>query len=62
MPVQTRSERFTSPVHAEHPEVTGREAVWKLSPVEKLRELIDGPLDGSPYEITTTDAAGATVE
>jgi Fe-S cluster assembly protein SufD len=60
--VQTRSERFTSTVHAEHPEVTGREAVWKLSPVEKLRELIDGPLDGSPYEITTTDAAGATVE
>ncbi len=62
VPVQTRSERFASPVHDEHPEVTGREAVWKLSPVEKLRELIDGPLDGTPYEITTTDAAGTTVE
>lgn len=62
MPVQTRSERFASPIHAEHPEVTGREAVWKLSPVEKLRELIDGPLDGSPYEIQSTDAAGTTVE
>lgn len=62
MPVQTRSERFASPVHGDHPEVTGREAVWKLSPVEKLRELIDGPLDGAPYAITSTDAVGATVE
>jgi Fe-S cluster assembly protein SufD len=60
--VQTRSERFASPVHDEHPEVTGREAVWKLSPVEKLRELIDGPLDGSPYAILYPEAAGTTVE
>jgi Fe-S cluster assembly protein SufD len=60
--VQTRSERFASPVHDEHPEVTGREAVWKLSPVEKLRELIDGPLDGSPYPFTSTDATGTSVE
>jgi Fe-S cluster assembly protein SufD len=62
VPVQTRSERFASPVHAEHPEVTGREAVWKLSPVEKLRELIDGPLDGSPYEIRHAETPGTSVE
>ena len=62
MPVQTRSERFASPVHSEHPAVTGREAVWKLTPVDKLRELIDGELDGSPYEVTHADAAGTTVE
>lgn len=62
MPVQTRSERFASPVHSEHPEVTGREAVWKFSPVEKLRELIDGQLDGAPYPIESNEAAGTTVE
>lgn len=62
VPVQTRSERFASPVHSDFPEVTGREAVWKLSPVDKLRELIDGELDGSPYVIQHPDAAGTTVE
>jgi Fe-S cluster assembly protein SufD len=62
VPVQTRSERFASPIHSEHPEVTGREAVWKFSPVDRLRELIDGPLDGSPYPIESNDATGTTVE
>ena len=62
MPVQTRSERFASPVHDEHPEVTGREAIWKLSPVEKLRDLIDGPLDGAPYPIEHDAASGTVVE
>lgn len=62
VPVQTRSERFASPVHSEHPEVTGREAVWKFTPVDKLRELIDGALDGAPYPVEWNETAGATLE
>lgn len=62
MPVQTRSERFTSTAHDDFPEVTGREANWKYTPVDQLRELIDGELDGSPYAILYPEAAGTTVE
>lgn len=62
VPVQTRSERFKSVNHADFPEVTGKEVDWKLSPVARLRELIDGPLDGSPYAIHYADAVGTTVE
>ncbi|MCS0498263.1 Fe-S cluster assembly protein SufD [Protaetiibacter sp. 10F1B-8-1] len=62
MPVQTRSERFASTSHDDFPEVTGREAIWKYAPVDKLRELIDGELDGSPYAILYPEAAGTDVE
>jgi Fe-S cluster assembly protein SufD len=62
IPVQTRSERFTSVDASAFPAVTGLEAEWKLSPVPLVRPLIDGELDGSPYEFEATDAAGATVE
>ncbi|PZQ92090.1 MAG: Fe-S cluster assembly protein SufD [Leifsonia xyli] len=62
VPVQTRSERFTSTAHDDFPEVTGREANWKYTPVDQLRELIDGELDGSPYAILYPEAAGTTVE
>ncbi len=60
VPVQTRSGRFTSFEHADFPEVTGLEVDWKLSPVKDIRPLIDGELDGSPYEYTVTAAHGAT--
>ena len=62
MPVQTRSERFASTVHAEFPEVTGREVNWKYTPVDRLRELLDGELDGSPYAVLYPEAAGTAVE
>ncbi|WP_373317420.1 Fe-S cluster assembly protein SufD [Protaetiibacter mangrovi] len=62
VPVQTRSERFASTSHDDFPEVTGREAIWKYAPVDKLRELIDGELDGSPYAILYPEAAGTDVE
>jgi len=62
VPVQTRSERFASTAHGDFPEVTGREVNWKYTPVAKLGDLIDGELDGSPYEVSYADAAGATVE
>ncbi|GAA4683369.1 Fe-S cluster assembly protein SufD [Frondihabitans cladoniiphilus] len=62
VPVQTRSERFASTDPAAFPEVTGREVDWKLSPVPRLRPLIDGPLDGSPYAYLARETTGAAVE
>jgi len=62
VPVQTRSERFTSVDPAAFPDVTGREVDWKLSPVSRLRPLIDGDLDGSPYAYLARETPGATVE
>ena len=62
VPVQTRSERPKSTVHDDFAAVEGWEAEWKLSPIEKLRDLIDGDLDGSPYAIQYPDVPGTTVE
>lgn len=62
MPVQTRSERFASVEHGDFPEVTGLEAEWKLTPVDKVRALIDGELDGAPYAILYPEAAGTDVQ
>lgn len=61
-PVQTRSERFASVNHADFAEVTGREVDWKFTPVDRLRGLIDGELDGSPYAVLYPDVDGASVE
>ncbi len=62
VPVQTRSERFTSTDHDAFPAVQGWESEWKLTPVDKIRDLIDGELDGSPYAIQYADVVGTTVE
>ncbi|HWH26073.1 MAG TPA: Fe-S cluster assembly protein SufD [Pseudolysinimonas sp.] len=62
VPVQTRSARFTSDIHADFPEVTGREVNWKFTPVDKIRDLIDGELDGSPYAVLYPEVAGTDVE
>jgi len=62
VPVQTRSERFTSVVPTEFPEVTGFEADWKLTPVTLVRPLIDDALNGAPYQYLSTEGDGALVE
>lgn len=62
VPIQTRSERPRSARHEDFPEVHGREADWKHTPVGKLRDLLEEPLDGSPYAIQYPEVAGATVE
>ena len=62
IPVQTRSERFKSVNHDDFPEVTGFEAEWKLTPVDRVRSLIDGELDGAPYAIHYPEIEGTTVE
>ncbi|WP_434161225.1 Fe-S cluster assembly protein SufD [Clavibacter michiganensis] len=61
VPIQTRSERFTSTDVEAFEAVTGREAVWKLTPVRRLDDLIAGPLDGSRYPFASSDAAGTSV-
>jgi Fe-S cluster assembly protein SufD len=62
VPVQTRSDRFKSTVVSEFPDVTGREAVWKYTPVARLAELISGELDGAPYVFDATVASGVSTE
>ena len=62
VPVQTRSERFASTDHEAHPTVEAWQAEWKLTPVDRIRDLIDDKLDGSPYPIQYPDIAGTTVE
>lgn len=63
VPVQTRSERFTSTDPAAFPAVTGLETDWKLTPVKLIRDLIDGELDGSAYDFTDQGSSEtATIE
>lgn len=62
VPVQTRSDRFKSTNVADFAPVTGREAVWKLSPVAKFTDLTAGDLDGAPYEVDSTDVDGVSVD
>ncbi|MFN4001144.1 Fe-S cluster assembly protein SufD [Microcella sp.] len=62
VPVQTRNERFASAAHDDFPVVTGRELEWKLTPVDKIRDLIDGQLDGSAFPAEVSSATGVTAE
>lgn len=62
IPVQTRSERFSSVDPADFAAVTGREPEWRLSPVSDLKALIDGPLEGGAYPIECTPPSGVSVE
>ena len=62
VPVQTRSGRFKSVNVGDFAAVTGREAVWKFSPVAKFTDLTAGELDGSVYEVSSTDAPGISVD
>ncbi|MFK3670500.1 Fe-S cluster assembly protein SufD [Leifsonia aquatica] len=60
VPVQTRSERFTSTDVTAFPAVTGREVMWKYTPVARLSELLTGELDGSTYAYDTVEVPGVT--
>jgi Fe-S cluster assembly protein SufD len=61
VPVQTRSGRFTSVNHADFAPVTGRELEWKLTPVDRVKVLLDDELDGSPYDFSADAGVGASV-
>ncbi|WP_374010492.1 Fe-S cluster assembly protein SufD [Leifsonia sp. LS-T14] len=58
VPVQTRSGRFTSTEVTDFPAVTGREPMWKYTPVARIQELTAGELDGSTYAYDVTGATG----
>jgi Fe-S cluster assembly protein SufD len=62
VPVQTRDARFTSFEHDDFPEVKGIEGDWKLTPIARVKPLLDGTLDGSPYAYLVTEAVGASVD
>ena len=62
VPVQTRSARFKSVNVTDFAAVTGREAVWKLSPVTEFTDLTAGDLDGSRYDVDFTDVADISVD
>jgi Fe-S cluster assembly protein SufD len=61
VPVQTRSERFTSTNVEDFDAVTGREQSWKLTPVARVADLIDGDLDGSAYRVDADQVDGVSV-
>lgn len=61
VPVQTRSERFTSTDVTAFPEVTGREVNWKFSPVTTIKHLFDGDLSGGEFPAEVSESAGVTV-
>jgi Fe-S cluster assembly protein SufD len=48
---------------ADHVVPTGREEVWRFTPLKRLRELHkDAPLDGGRFEVAAHPAAGVTAE
>lgn len=61
IPVQTRNERFTSERVDDFDVVTGREAVWKFTPVAKLDALLNGVLDGGTIPQTVAHSEGVAV-
>jgi Fe-S cluster assembly protein SufD len=62
IPVQTRSDRPKSTDVAAFERVTGREAVWKFTPIAKLDALLNGELDGSRLPVSVSEAAGVASE
>jgi Fe-S cluster assembly protein SufD len=61
VPIQTRSDRFRSTNVADFPALTGREAVWKLTPIDRISDLIDGELDGGEYAYSATAVDGVDI-
>lgn len=62
LPVQTRNERFVSTDVAAFPLVSGRESVWKFTPIAKIDALLNGDLDGSKLPLTATHSSGVTLD
>ena len=62
VPVQTRSARPKSTSVDDFAVVTGREAVWKYTPVAKLDALLNGELDGGRLPVSVTEVPGVASE
>ena len=61
-PVSSRALRFASVDRDAFPVVQGYESEWKLTPVDAIRDLIEGELDGAAYPIHHPEVEGTTVE
>ncbi len=62
IPVQTRSERFSSYDPDEFDAVTGLELEWKRTPLDRVRPLIGDRIDGSRLQETSQVDGDASVE
>jgi Fe-S cluster assembly protein SufD len=62
IPVQVRSARFSSFDVDDFEAVSGFEAEWKHTPVDRIRQLITDPLAGAPVDVDSTVDGHATVE
>jgi len=60
VPVQSRAERFTSTSVDDFEKVTGFELEWKLTPITRITDLIEGELDGSAPALTFSETPGVT--
>jgi Fe-S cluster assembly protein SufD len=61
LPVEARSKRFRSTDVNDFPAVTGRETVWKRTPIAQINDLITGELNGGTYPYESTAVDGVTV-
>ncbi|WGD38619.1 Fe-S cluster assembly protein SufD [Lysinibacter sp. HNR] len=61
VPVQVRSERYTSFEVADFARVTGREATWKLTPVDRIDALLHSDLEGSRFEYSAQSVEGISL-
>ncbi|NNC10498.1 Fe-S cluster assembly protein SufD [Planctomonas sp. JC2975] len=62
IPVQTRSERFSSTRVDDFDTVNGREATWRYTPVARIAALFEQGLDGSRYDVELRAAGDVTTE
>ncbi|WP_166984753.1 Fe-S cluster assembly protein SufD [Canibacter zhoujuaniae] len=58
VPIQTRSERPSSTDLADFPEVTGREAEWRYTPVKELDAILNGELAAAKPTVDAGETAG----
>lgn len=61
-PVQTRSARVTSTNPSDLPPASSNEVNWKFTPLDRITDLLEGPLTGTRYPFTVTSSGPVTIE
>lgn len=59
-PIQSRSERFTSSDVADFGPALSYDLEWKLTPIVRIADLLDGALDGAATGVTLPTQEGVT--
>lgn len=62
VPVQVRSARPKSTNPADFVTPTSREVEWRFTPLAKVSQLVDGALDGAPFEYQLESTGVVTVD